>query len=118
MFFWITPSRGPSGVVVMTFARRMTVVALAVFTAGLISCARQPAPRQSKEKAAALLPPAEEFPFDVLTQHNNPYRTGASLNETILNPESVKGGKFQRLFCWKVSGQIYAQPLYVSRVPY
>lgn len=56
--------------------------------------------------------------LDVPTQHNNSQRTGASLSETILTPEMVGSGRFQRLFDWEVDGQIYAQPLYVSRVRY
>jgi hypothetical protein len=61
------------------------------------------------------LGPASDF--DVLTQHNDPQRTGASLHETILTPDSVQHD-FQRLFDWEVDGQIYAQPLYLSSVPY
>jgi hypothetical protein len=56
--------------------------------------------------------------FDTLTQHNDPQRTGANLNETRLNPQTVASGKFERLFDWEVDGQIYTQPLYVSDVPY
>ena len=57
--------------------------------------------------------------FDVLTQHNDSQRTGATLHETLLTPERVnKPGQFGWLFDWEVDGQIYAQPLYVSHVPY
>lgn len=56
--------------------------------------------------------------FDTLTQHNDPLRSGANLNETRLSPKAIRGGKFERLFDWEVDGQIYAQPLYVSDVPY
>jgi|HubBroStandDraft_6_1064221.scaffolds.fasta_scaffold58258_2 hypothetical protein len=55
---------------------------------------------------------------DVLTQHNDPQRSGANLRETILTPDAVKSGRFGLLFDWPVDGQIYAQPLYVSQVPY
>ena len=37
---------------------------------------------------------------------------------TILTPKSVQSGRFERLFYWEVDGQIYTQPLYVSRIPY
>ncbi len=57
-------------------------------------------------------------PVDVLTQHNDAQRTGANLQEIILTPEKVASGSFGRLFGWRVDGQIYAQPLYVSRVMY
>jgi hypothetical protein len=57
-------------------------------------------------------------PFDVLTEHNDPQRTGATLAETMLTPASVGKGSFGLLFDWKVDGQIYGQPLYLSSVPY
>ncbi len=49
----------------------------------------------------------------VLTQHNDLARTGANLNETILNVSNVKAGKFGKLKALKVAGQVYAQPLYM-----
>ena len=51
---------------------------------------------------------------NVLTQHNDNARTGANLNETILNTSNVGPGRFGRLFSRAVDGQIYSQPLYVS----
>lgn len=59
------------------------------------------------------VPPAA---VDVLTQHNNAERTGADLVEERLTPTSLRNGSFQRLFDWRVDGQIYGQPLYVSGV--
>jgi hypothetical protein len=52
---------------------------------------------------------------NVLTQHNDSARTGANLQETELTPSKVKAG-FGRLFSRHVQGQIYAQPLLVSRI--
>jgi hypothetical protein len=52
----------------------------------------------------------------VLTQHNDNDRTGANLNETILNTANVTADQFGKLFSRKVDGQIYAQPLYVPNV--
>jgi len=49
----------------------------------------------------------------VLTQHNDNLRTGANLAETKLNVSNVAAGKFGKLFTRKVTGQIYAQPLYL-----
>jgi hypothetical protein len=50
----------------------------------------------------------------VLTQHNDNARTGANLNETVLDPRLLRAGRFGYLFDRVVDGQIYAQPLYVS----
>jgi hypothetical protein len=53
----------------------------------------------------------------VLTHHNDNSRTGANLNETILNTSNVKPQRFGKLFERQVDGHIYAQILYVSNVP-
>jgi len=55
---------------------------------------------------------------DTPTQHHDELRTGANLDEKELNPASVASGRFQRLFDWQVDGQLYAQPLYLSQVPF
>ncbi len=53
----------------------------------------------------------------VLTQHNDNARTGANLNETLLNASNVNVSGFGRIFSRAVDGQIYAQPLIVSSLP-
>jgi hypothetical protein len=53
---------------------------------------------------------------NVVTQHNNPQRTGAQLNETILTPANVNLDNFGPLYTRNVDGNIYAQPLYVNGV--
>jgi hypothetical protein len=55
---------------------------------------------------------------DTPTQHHDAQRTGANLQETALTPSSVASGRFERLFDWQVDGQLYAQPLYLSQVPF
>ena len=52
----------------------------------------------------------------ILTQHNDNRRTGANLNETILNTSNVNVTQFGKLFSRPVDGQIYAQPLYLPHV--
>ena len=51
---------------------------------------------------------------DVLTQHYNNARTGATLEESVLNTTNVASGSFQKLWTLYADGQIVAQPLYVS----
>jgi outer membrane protein assembly factor BamB len=69
--------------------------------------------------AAPFLPlarPAFAQTSNVLTQHNDNFRTGANLSETILNTATVGSKQFQKLFSLTVDGQISAQPLYLSGV--
>ena len=61
---------------------------------------------------AALPTPAPAM--NVLTQHNNNFRTGANLSEYVLTVSNVNTGQFGKLFSRVVDGQIYAQPLYVN----
>jgi hypothetical protein len=52
----------------------------------------------------------------VVTQHNDPARTGANLAETILDTANVTPRRFGRLARLPVRGSISAQPLYVPQV--
>ena len=54
---------------------------------------------------------------NVLTVHNDNFRTGLNTNETILTPTTVSSNGFGKLFTRNVDGPIYAQPLYVSNLP-
>ena len=51
---------------------------------------------------------------EVLTHHNNPARTGAVIDETVLSPATLKTQGFGKVFSLVVDGQIYAQPLVVT----
>ncbi|QQS48135.1 MAG: hypothetical protein IPM66_05680 [Acidobacteriota bacterium] len=55
---------------------------------------------------------------NVLTHHNDNRRTGANLNETILNSTNVNSSQFGKLFSRDVDGYVYAQPLYVSGIEF
>src|SRR4051812_39904366 len=82
-----------------TRARRLVLVVLAL---AFTSCARRDA-----GKGGA----------DVLTQHNDGARSGATLAETALKLPLVAGGAFGRLYERDVDGGIVAQPLVVHGVP-
>jgi hypothetical protein len=51
---------------------------------------------------------------NALTQHNDNFRTGANLEEALLDRSTVGPNSFGRLFSLPVDGYIQAQPLYVS----
>ena len=53
---------------------------------------------------------------DVLMNRYDLRLTGANLTETSLNTTNVNARQFGKLWAYPVSGQVYAQPLYVSGV--
>jgi hypothetical protein len=55
-------------------------------------------------------------PTSIATQHDNNARTGANVRETVLTPQTVNSQQFGKLYELPVLGQVYAQPLYLSRV--
>ena len=59
---------------------------------------------------------AAEGQVNVTTEHNDNFRSGQNVNETILTPANVNVSNFGRLFSDVVDGYIYAQPLYVPSV--
>jgi hypothetical protein len=53
---------------------------------------------------------------NVPTWHNDLTRQGLNANEAALTTNNVKPASFGKLFSYPVTGQVYAQPLYVSGV--
>jgi len=52
----------------------------------------------------------------VTTSQYDNFRSGATLNETILTPENVNAKQFGKLGTFKVDGAVYAQPLFLPSV--
>src|SRR6188472_939681 len=53
---------------------------------------------------------------NVTTWHNDLTRQGLNSDETILTPANVNSSTFGKLFAYAVTGQVYAEPLYVSNL--
>src|SRR5689334_3115281 len=53
---------------------------------------------------------------NVVTHHNDNFRTGAYLAETRLKPSNVNAQAFGALFERRVEGDVYAQILYIGGV--
>ncbi len=53
----------------------------------------------------------------VTTSQYDNFRTGATLREKALTPQNVNVTTFGKLGAFKVDGAVYAQPLFVPRVP-
>ena len=53
---------------------------------------------------------------NVVMWHNDPAQTGLNSNEQSLTPTNVNSSSFGKLFSYPVTGQVYAQPLYVSNL--
>jgi hypothetical protein len=54
---------------------------------------------------------------NVLTYHNDTFRSGLNNNETILNTSNVNSTTFGKLFAVPADGLVDAEPLYISAVP-
>src|SRR5262249_27739833 len=65
------------------------------------------------ERLETRLAPAN---VDVLTFHNDQFRTGANSREDVLRPANVNSTNFGKLFSYPVDGYVYAQPLYKANL--
>jgi autotransporter-associated beta strand protein len=62
------------------------------------------------------LEPRRLLSVNVLTWHNDNTRQGLNANEVVLTPANVNASTFGELLSYAVTGQVYAQPLYVSNL--
>jgi hypothetical protein len=53
---------------------------------------------------------------DVTTQHNDNRRTGANLQEIVLNTMNVNAQHFGKVCTYQIQGDVYAQPLYMGNI--
>src|SRR4030095_336951 len=52
--------------------------------------------------------------INIVTQHSDAQRTGANIQEVVLNHQNVSSKDFGKLWEYPVRGRIYAQPLYIT----
>lgn len=69
---------------------------------------------QPDERITARLPAAVDNGQDVLTYHNDNFRTGQYLRETSLAPSNINSSNFGEVGFLSVTGLVDAEPLYVS----
>jgi hypothetical protein len=55
-------------------------------------------------------------PSDILTYHNNNFRTGVQAYETTLTPANVNSASFGKKYTYPVDSYLFAQPLYMGGV--
>ena len=70
----------------------------------------------SAQRSLLLFPSLSTAQTSVTMERNDTSRTGANLNETILNTSNVNVSQFGKLYSYSVDASIYAQPLYVPNV--
>ncbi|MGH9574851.1 MAG: immunoglobulin domain-containing protein, partial [Candidatus Acidiferrales bacterium] len=73
-------------------------------------------PDATSANATLTVNPVQTSSVNVLTYHNDNARTGQNLNETILTTANVNSTTFGKLATLAVSGNVDAEPLYVSNL--
>ena len=74
------------------------------------------APDATSSNATLTVNPVQTSSVNVLTYHNDNARTGQNLSETILTTANVNSTTFGKLATLAVSGNVDAEPLYVSNL--
>jgi len=99
---------------------KLIAALLLVPACAFVACASasDPFAEQAGESVDTVSAKDSPSPVDVLTQHNDNFRSGATLGETSLNVQSVGGptSTFGLLGSLPVQDLVYAQPLYVHGV--
>jgi hypothetical protein len=101
------------------FLRPHRVVSLLMlFVISIASAtAYTPDPPMSVRPTAFPADHSAQHPEDAVTTRSyNNQRTGAALNETILNTSNVNVAQFGKIFTRPIDGQMYATPLYVPEL--
>src|SRR5579872_4110559 len=99
-----------------SFPPILSMLALAALGACSSTAADGPRAVSTSEELVASTSQAYTTTSNVVTQHNDTYRTGQYPFETKLNASTVQAGKFGKVFTRNVDGQLYAQPLYVRGI--
>jgi hypothetical protein len=73
-------------------------------------------PSATSNNATLTVNAVQTSSINVLTYHNNNSRTGQNLNETALTTANVNSTTFGKLATLSVSGNVDAEPLYVSNL--
>ena len=74
------------------------------------------APDATSSNATLTVNPVQTSSVNVLTYHNDNARTGQNLSETMLTTANVNSTTFGKLATLAVSGNVDAEPLYVSNL--
>jgi hypothetical protein len=101
----------------MRHNHRFRIVAVAAASSAFAACASSAPDDVANVTQADWSAPLPAFYSpNVLTQHNDNYRTGQAAREADLTTANVNRATFGKLYARNVDGEIQAQPLYVRGV--